>query len=246
MVKKLKKIADSKQDNQLAKAVRDSAQQIWLAGLGAFAKAREERTKVFEALVSEGRNIQSRTRALAGERLGEMAGKVGEVRDRVEKQATDSWDKLEQVFESRVSRALGRLGVPTSDEIQALIERVDSLTASVEALGGKVERKRGTSAVKPARKATARRTASAKPAVADKPAPSARPAKAAADTKAAKGTKARKPVARTAAAKAAKAAKPRKAASVVAPTARPATKRARATASAQPAASVPADGDAQA
>lgn len=240
MVKKLKKIADSKQDNQLAKAVRDSAQQIWLAGLGAFAKAREERTKVFDALVSEGKSIQTRTRALAGERLGEMAEKVGEVRDRVEKQATESWDKLEQVFESRVSRALGRLGVPTSDEVQALIERVDSLTASVVALGGKVERKRVAPALKPARKAAAKRTVSAKPEVTAKPDPSAKPARAATAKKAAK---ARKPVSQAAATKAAK---PRKAASPVAPKARQASKRARATISAQPAAPLPADGDAQA
>ena len=63
-------------DNQLAAAIRDSAQQIWLAGMGAFAKARAERTKIFDALVKEGHNIQLRTRALAEERMGEVSGKV--------------------------------------------------------------------------------------------------------------------------------------------------------------------------
>lgn len=118
-------------DNQLAAAIRDSATQIWLAGVGAFAKARDERNRVFQALVREGRGIQLRTRAMAEERIGEVAGRVTEVRDR----ATESWDKLEQVFEDRVSRALARLGVPTHKDVQALIKRVDELTASLNAMG---------------------------------------------------------------------------------------------------------------
>ena len=69
MVKKLKAMAKDKDDNQLARAVRESAHQIWLAGLGAFSKAREERNKVFEALVKEGKGIQKRTRANAEEKL---------------------------------------------------------------------------------------------------------------------------------------------------------------------------------
>ncbi len=124
-------------DNQLAAAIRDSATQIWLAGVGAFGKARDERNKVFQALVREGRSIQLRTRAMAEESIGEVAGRVTEVREK----ATESWDKLEQVFEERVSRALARLGVPTSKDVQALIKRVDELTASLQAMGAPVAAK---------------------------------------------------------------------------------------------------------
>ena len=57
MVKKLHKMSDAKKSSpQLSSAVKDSAQQIWLAGLGAFAKAQEEGSKVFDALVKEGSN----------------------------------------------------------------------------------------------------------------------------------------------------------------------------------------------
>ena len=167
-------------DNQLAAAIRDSAQQIWLAGMGAFAKARAERTKIFDALVKEGHNIQLRTRALAEERIGEVSGKVSDVKER----ASESWDKLEQVFEDRVSRALGRLGVPTSKDIKALVKRVDELSASVRALGAKAPAKAA-----PARKA-ARREA-------------ARPAKAAAKPAKAAAKRARKAPAKPAAAEAA-------------------------------------------
>lgn len=131
MVRKAKPKAHAG-DSQLAAAIRESAQQIWLAGMGAFAKAREERTKIFDALVREGRGIQLRTRALAEERIGEVSERVNDVKER----ATESWDRLEQVFENRVSRALAKLGVPTSKDIKALIKRVDELTASVQKLGG--------------------------------------------------------------------------------------------------------------
>ena len=39
MGKKLKTLAGGLSENQLAQTVKDSAHQIWLAGLGAFAKA---------------------------------------------------------------------------------------------------------------------------------------------------------------------------------------------------------------
>jgi poly(hydroxyalkanoate) granule-associated protein len=152
MVKKIKAVvAEDKPDNQLAAAVKDSAQQIWLAGLGAFSKAQEEGSKVFEALVKEGRTLQKRTRVMTEEKLGEVTGRVGKVAGDLSKQATDSWDRLEQVFEDRVARALNRLGVPTNADVQALMARVDALNVSVQALGGKPAR-----AQRPAAKRTAR------------------------------------------------------------------------------------------
>ncbi|MFZ4760760.1 MAG: phasin family protein [Burkholderiaceae bacterium] len=159
MVKKTTKTAaKAKPDNnQLAAAVKDSAQQIWLAGLGAFAKAQEEGSKVFEALVNEGRDIQKRTRNMTEEKFGEVTGRVGKVAGGLTKQATESWDRLEQVFEDRVARALNRLGVPTNADVQALIARVDSLNKSVQALGGKPARasaaRKPTAAVAKAAKA---------------------------------------------------------------------------------------------
>jgi poly(hydroxyalkanoate) granule-associated protein len=162
MVKKLKAMSEKKSDNQLASAVKDSAQQIWLAGLGAFAKAQEEGTKVFEALVKEGRGIQRRTRAMTEDRIGGVTDTVSRVAGGLSRQATDSWDKLEQVFEDRVARALNRLGVPTNTHVQELIARVDALNASVQSLGGKpTSATRGAAAR--ARKAPAKKAAARKP-----------------------------------------------------------------------------------
>ena len=122
MAKKLKTLVV---DNQLATTIRDSAQQIWLAGLGAYGKAQEEGNKVFDALVREGEAIQAKTRKVAEDKVSEMAAK-----------ATGTWDKLEQVFENRVSKALNSLGVPTKSDIEDLAARVAVLTTEVEKLNG--------------------------------------------------------------------------------------------------------------
>ena len=74
MVKKLKKTTDESQSSaQLAGTVKESAQQIWLAGLGAFAKAQEEGAKVFDALVKEGKGLEEKTRKMTQDRVGGMS-----------------------------------------------------------------------------------------------------------------------------------------------------------------------------
>ncbi len=119
MAKKLKGL----EEKQLSQGVMDSAHQIWLAGLGAFAKTQEEGGKFFDSLVKEGREIENRSKQAANDTVQDIKGK-----------ASGTLDRLEQVFEDRVSRALGRLGIPTNDDIQALSKRFEELTESVEAL----------------------------------------------------------------------------------------------------------------
>jgi poly(hydroxyalkanoate) granule-associated protein len=158
MVKKLKAMASgAKGDSQLAAAIKDSAQQIWLAGLGAYAKAQEEGQKVFNALVKEGNSIQKRTMRLTEDKVNEVTNRVGKLAGGLQKQANGTWDKLETVFEERVERALTRLGVPTNKEIGELTHRVEQLTASVQKLsGGRAPAKKAAAPRKrPARKAAA-------------------------------------------------------------------------------------------
>ena len=118
----------------LGQAIKDSAQQIWLAGLGAFAKAKSQGGgKVFETLMKEGASLQRKTQAAAEEKLGDVAGKMTAMADEVGHKANAQWDKLETIFEERTARALSRLGVPSAKELAALSVRVDALTAT---LGG--------------------------------------------------------------------------------------------------------------
>jgi poly(hydroxyalkanoate) granule-associated protein len=125
-----KKSQKQPEEKQATSSILESARQIWLAGLGAFAKAEEEGSRFFEALVKEGEQMESRTRKMANDKVEEVRGKVEEVRGK----ATDTWDGLEQVFEDRVARVLNRLGVPTYEDIQELTKRVEELNENVKAL----------------------------------------------------------------------------------------------------------------
>lgn len=142
MVKKLiaKKLKTVGKDGQLSATIRESAQQIWLAGLGAFAKAQQEGNKVYDALIREGEAIQQKTRKVTEDKVTEMAAK-----------ATGTWDKLEQVFENRVARSLHSLGVPTRDEVAALTRRVAELKAELDKLNTTAKPK--AAAAKPVRRA---------------------------------------------------------------------------------------------
>ncbi|HEY6942218.1 phasin family protein [Dokdonella sp.] len=121
----------------ISKTVMDSAQQIWLAGLGAFAKAQEEGSKLFEALVKEGSALDAKTRKFTEARMNEARGNVETTLGQVRERSQETWDKLEKVFEARVSKALGRLGIPGHAELKALSTRVDELSREVRKLGGK-------------------------------------------------------------------------------------------------------------
>ena len=148
MVKKLHKSAEQTQAHaptgaQLASSVKDSAQQIWLAGLGAFSKAQAEGGKVFEALVKDGMGMQRKTQAAAEEKISEatskmttmangISAKATGVATDITAKATGQWDKLENIFEERVAKALSKMGMPTAKEVQALAKRVDELSAQLK------------------------------------------------------------------------------------------------------------------
>lgn len=128
-------------DNPLAGTIKDSAQQIWLAGLGAFSKAQEEGGRVFEALVQEGVTLQRKTQSAAEEKLGavsaQVSARMAEVGHKVEEasaKATGQWDRLETIFEARVAKALAQLGMPQANEVRELTAKVDQLSAQIAKL----------------------------------------------------------------------------------------------------------------
>ena len=137
MVKKLQKIsAEKKSTPPLTGAVKESAQQIWLAGLGAFSKAQEGGGKVFEALMKEGLSIQRKTQAVAEEKISEATNKMANMAGDIQSKAGHQWDKLENIFEDRVAKALNKLGVPSAKDVEALIARIDELNKNVQKLSG--------------------------------------------------------------------------------------------------------------
>ena len=156
---------------QLGENVRASAQQIWQAGLGAFAKAQEEGSKVFDTLVKEGVGMQRKAQSTAEEKFSEAATKVSSMAGELGSRAAGQWDKLEGIFETRVAKALHSLGVPPAEELAALRHQVDSLTLRLDKLEAQAKRP-----------ATARRPA-AKTGPAATPAPARRSTRARAPAK---------------------------------------------------------------
>ena len=138
MVKKLKTAASSKKaGTPLKGSVKDSAQQIWQAGLGAFNKAQAEGSKAFEALVKEGVSLQRKTQSVAEEKISEATSKMSTMANGISNKASGQWDKLESIFEERVAKALNKLGVPSAQDVAALIERIEALNKSVQRLSAK-------------------------------------------------------------------------------------------------------------
>lgn len=114
----------------LSEKIKESARQIWLAGLGAYNKAEEDAGKIFEKLVKEGEEIENKTRGVVEKRIKAVEETVGEVKEK----ATGTWDKLESVFDQRVSRAINRLGLPSKSDVRELNEKIDKLNEKIKKL----------------------------------------------------------------------------------------------------------------
>ena len=82
----------------MSQQMKDSAQQIWQAGLGALAKAQEEGGKVYENLVKEGSPLQQTTQ--------------------------QAQTKLAQAAEKMSHLALKNMGLPSAQDLADLEARV--------------------------------------------------------------------------------------------------------------------------
>ncbi len=162
--------------NPFAGTVGDSAAQIWLAGLGAFAKAQQEGGKVFDALVKEGTQLQQQAQTVAEDKLAQLnhlhhlTDQISGIASDASAKAGQQWDRLESIFEERTARALRKLGVPSAGDVEALNQRVDELRSQLAALTGAT----ATKPADPAAPSRSRRSASS---AAGKTAPASTPAK---------------------------------------------------------------------
>src|SRR3546814_123782 len=106
--------------------LRKYTHQIWLAGLGAFSRAEADGGKFFDALVDVGKDLEARTRETSDSR-------VDELREKVLSRTGETMDKMERAFDDRLNKALSKLGLPNKREVEVLQQRVQELTAELEA-----------------------------------------------------------------------------------------------------------------
>ncbi len=146
----------------------ENVQQVWLAGMGAIARAQKDGPGAFQDAVAEGLKLLNRSRSQAEKIIrdafetaqSEMQTRVETARD----QASETWDNLEALFQSRVQRAMHQVGMPTAEEIRALTRRVAELNENVKRLEARAGTRRGAgpkrrSAPPGARRGSTRRTA---------------------------------------------------------------------------------------
>ena len=112
--------------------LRKYTHQIWLAGLGAFARAEEEGSRFFDTLVDIGRSLESSAQ-------DKSESRVEEIKERVRSRTGETMDKMEGAFDERLNKALSRLGIPNKREVEALQQRVQELTEALEEKSGDVQ-----------------------------------------------------------------------------------------------------------
>jgi poly(hydroxyalkanoate) granule-associated protein len=154
MTKNIKEL--EQEEEELSRAVRSSAQQIWQAGLGAFAKVQQAGGREFTRLVRDGSELQKRARSVE-----DATETVARKAERSSRRASGTWGKLEQVFEERVARALATIDVPARSEMEALNHRIDELERMLAELAGEQMRQAAAKQAAAPKKAAARAPAKA-------------------------------------------------------------------------------------
>lgn len=115
--------------------IRESAHEIWLAGLGALSLAEDESGKLFKALVKRGKTFEANGK----DRIAELKNKLD-----VRKAANTAIDKIGDTLDDGVTDVLHRLGLPTKKEIDGLTKRVERLTKTIETAPAKRPRRPAT------------------------------------------------------------------------------------------------------
>lgn len=106
---------------------RKYTKQIWLAGLGAFSRAEEEGSKMFDSLVKVGEELESKTVEITDHTVHKVAEKTKE-------SVTDTKDKVEKLLDHGVSTSLNKIGLVTAKDVQQLEGLIIALHQKVDAL----------------------------------------------------------------------------------------------------------------
>ncbi|HEX6613157.1 MAG TPA: phasin family protein [Rhodanobacteraceae bacterium] len=128
---------DSRRSTEQAKAfahgMMESAQQVWLAGLGALSKAQQEGGRFFETLVEEGAQVQEKTRNYTQAQFEQAQRRAGPWVSEARKRTGDALGKFGQMFDQRLARAMERMQMPTREDFDKLSARMEELERQVRA-----------------------------------------------------------------------------------------------------------------
>jgi len=115
------------------------ARKIYLAGLGAYAKAGQEGAEYFKTLVKSGESVEKQGKKLVSEQVEAANSQIDSVKTTVTSNVNSvkgkvevQLDKIEKAFDSRVASALNRLGIPSKQDVEVLSAKLDELSALLE------------------------------------------------------------------------------------------------------------------
>jgi poly(hydroxyalkanoate) granule-associated protein len=134
---------------RFSRGLADSAQQIWLAGLGALSRTQQEGGKFFDALVEEGVRIQEKTHAYNEEQMKQGRQQSTAWMEQARQRTNAAMGKLEKAFDERIARAMKRMQMPSHEDIQELSARIDALTREVHAARKPARSRTSTKRAKP-------------------------------------------------------------------------------------------------
>ncbi|MCO6059704.1 phasin family protein [Pseudomonas sp. MOB-449] len=133
--KNVEKVEKVESKSTVLTDVKLYARKIWLAGLGAYAKAGAEGVDYFKELVKAGEGVEKQGKKLVDEQVeaansqfDSVKNSVTGVKEKVEVQ----FDKIEKAFDNRVASALNRMGIPSRQDVEALSAKLDELSALLE------------------------------------------------------------------------------------------------------------------
>jgi poly(hydroxyalkanoate) granule-associated protein len=101
-----------------------AGRQVWLAALGVVATVDETSTAAFHGLVAKGKRVHAQAPALP---VAEVEKAVAGARRR----ASRARARVEKAAGDQFANVLGRIGVPTRNEVKDLARRVDDLAAAL-------------------------------------------------------------------------------------------------------------------
>lgn len=135
MAKVAVKKAVSKSETTVLADVKGYARKIYLAGLGAYAKAGKEGAGYLKDLVKAGESVEKQGKQLVDEQVEAANSQIDSVKDRVAEvkgKVEGQFEKVEKAFDRRVASGLNRLGIPSKQDVDALSAKLDVLNAMLE------------------------------------------------------------------------------------------------------------------
>lgn len=123
----------SAQAGRFSQKLGESAQQVWLASLGAIGRAQQGGSRLFDSLVKEGEAYRTEGRRQAEAGAEAVRESVESRFEQARERANESWQRFGRGFDERVRTVLRSLQLPDRQEVEALRAEVDALKAHLHA-----------------------------------------------------------------------------------------------------------------